>query len=345
MDNMTVPNSTIPEAAALKQSTKGTDVDFRLFFAAASFLIMALLFISTTPLKVVDADFGRSVDTLRALLPEGYIQQIYTQALYPLDQEIQMRLAFLLISIIELTILFSLKLIPKQNLGIYLVWPYSAYLATRVKVEFFLYPFAIVRLDLKPWQEALLIATLLTLYTLTFENNVLLVVAFRLIWIAVRSFGSIRFWLFVLVASGLFLDLGFDILASYIPMLKAYTWTRDIINPEYNIIESIAVFLSTYHFTINPPVAWPLHMLMGLLLLFIVVRDKFKICDKRAMIAVGIIFFMATSVTHAFQKAGYYYFFLVPFFAPYFHKRYYWLLALGWTHALLALIYFDFMYK
>lgn len=342
---MTTPYSSSQETEVSWVESRASEVDLRLIFSAVSFLLLALIFIVAIPLKEVDADFGRAIGDLWLLVPEGYIDPLYTQKSYPLDAEIKIRLFFLLVTVIELAILFMLKLLPKEHLGIYLVWPLSAYLATRVKVEFFLYPFTLIRLDLNFWQEALLIFALLSLFAITSENNVLLVVAFRLTWIVVRSFGSIKFWLFVMIASGLLLDLGFNILSSYIPIFKAYNWTRVVANPDYNIIESIAIFLSTYHLAINPPSAWPLHMLMGLLLLLIVVRDKFKSCDMRALLAVGIVFFVATSLTHAFQKAGYYYFFLAPFFAPYFYKRYYWLLAFCWVHALIAIIYFGFLYR
>lgn len=329
----------VPNVGMSPVADKQAKLDWILIVGVINFLLMALVFIFLISLNKSDIDFLSGFEDLRAYVPYGLVEQGYSRKYVDPSNEIYLRFLLLFLTLCELFLLFLVRLIPKENLGIYLVWPLGAFLATRAKIEFFVFPFTLISLDLKWWQELLVITLLISFFMYTSERNILLVVAFRVTYLLVKNYGTLKFWGFVLLFVVFLLDYGFNLFAPYVPLFRGFVWTRDVANPEYSIIESIMVFLSSYHLAISPPIAWPMHLAVGLLVLVLVVRDRFALCDKRAMLAFAIVFFAATSLTHAFQKAGYYFFYLVPFFAPYLVNRFFLLLTLGWFHILLTIGY------
>ena len=91
-----------------------------------------------------------------------------------------------------------------------------------------------------------------------------------------------------------------------------------MVNPEYSIPETVAVFGSSMHFFTKHTGLWWIDFIFSVLVLGVLF--SFREVRRRAWehrhagLAVGAVILMFTEVTHAFQNARYYYFFL-PFLA------------------------------
>ena len=254
-----------------------------------------------------------------------------------------LRLIVLGATCVELTMLFLLKLVKKEALQVYLIWPYSAWLAVRVKIDFLVYPVCAIRTDIGKKANILLVVLLLSIAVLTKESNFLVVALFRAALVVVMEAKRPLILLVLGSAFCVLIDNLYVYLANAIPIIRRFAYTRDIVNPEYSVVESIGVFIASSHLSINPTYGWMLHILFGLALLLVVYRYR-SLVDLHVMTAVFLVYFAATSVTHAFQNASYYYFYLTGLLVPIVLKHFYFFIWLSAFHVVSAAMYYG-VYK
>ncbi|MCA9138205.1 MAG: hypothetical protein KDB00_15645 [Planctomycetales bacterium] len=270
-----------------------------------------------------DADEQGYIDTQRGIDQYNAIREFFRlpPTLTVVDL-FEVRFVQILLTLIMLGALFFTGLVTVEHLTLYLVWPYSAFLATKIKQEFILFPLAFIDLA-STWRRELFISTMILLFSLaTGEKNGVIIIAFRITaFILTRTSRYKAVFLTVAgIAASLLLDRYFDILARFVPQVAAYSYTRDVVNPEYSVPESAGVFLSSLHLGINPPLDYWFHLPFSALVLFfgwLSLREsdeEERMVFCRSIMASAVVFILFTSVTHAFQNARYYYFIVLMLF-------------------------------
>lgn len=235
-----------------------------------------------------------------------------------LAAEFWTRAMLLIFNLVFVAMLWSGRFITRETLILALIWPLTLFLFSKIYWEFYVFPLCLVRPDLRRIPEVCLISFLAALYWATGEANLIVLLVWRGILI-LQKLG--RRWSapIAIILAGLALD---QLIQSggtaQIPIigdaLARFTWTREIVNPEYSIFETAAVFFTSFHFfSLHDGVYWINAAFSALVILIIVWSPSFWTSAKRhaplvlAFFAVLIFF---TSITHAFQNARYYFFFL-----------------------------------
>jgi len=231
--------------------------------------------------------------------------------------QIELRLMMVGITLLELGILTALRLVEWRVALFYLVLPMAAYLATKIKPEFLFFPLALIRTDLRWRGEIIVLSAIIWLSLFLEENNGFVILFFRITLFVLRRWRP-PLWIIVISIAGILAaDASMDILARYFERLHAYSWTRNVVNPEYSILETIIVFLSSMVISINPQTDF----IVGLpatILMFAVSLPKqpFRRSTIRGIIyspefrALLLTVLAFTSMTHAFQNARYYLFYV-----------------------------------
>ncbi|WP_404310495.1 hypothetical protein [Neorhodopirellula lusitana] len=251
-----------------------------------------------------------------------------------------------------LVALTASRLMDLNRLSLYLIWPYSAFLAVKLKQEFLLFPLAFIGLT-KDWRkECLISGAILALTFALSENNGIIIVVFRVLAMVLdRLPFKMRLIAISAVALVAFLaDAYFEQFSKIVPFLARYSYTRDIVNPEYSVVESVGVFLASFHLGINPQTDFPFHIPMSLISIAIgIYALKFgndttqeeRATAWRLSAASGLIYLFFTGLTHAFQNARYFYF-AVPILFPKLNaKQFLLLLVLSLFHTLLAILVYE----
>lgn len=214
--------------------------------------------------------------------------------------------------------LWSARLISRGTLILALIWPLTLFLFSKIYWEFYVFPLCLVRPDLRRIPEVLFIGFLFALYWVTGEANLIVILVWRGV-LLLQKLGRRWSGPLALIFAGLALDQMMQSgRAEQIPLigeaLARFTWTRDIVNPEYSIVETAAVFFTSFHFfSLHDGVYWINAAFSTLVILTITWSVSFWTGARRhadlilAFLAVVIFF---TSITHAFQNARYYFFFL-----------------------------------
>ena len=310
---------------------------FPLSLAFLSNFMLALLFLFFINPETMDADYNRGLAQFIDIFGGHFLQNLLSV------DNTAFFISFILIlsSLVLIFILFSLRLIHKNVLYIYLIFPYSAYLMVKVKLEFFVIILTLIKLDMSIKNHILVILFLSILMVIFRENNLLILIAFRVSYILMSKIN------YKVVFSGallfaLSIDYFFDLVTTIVPQFKIFLWTRDTVNPEYSIIETVAVFVSSFHLSMNPAIDWPYHMMfsfpLGVFLTFKLIK-KYAIVDKKALFSFVAVNLFFTSLTHAYQNARYYFFYihLLPFLIVT-KKEFVGLLLWGWVHAIILII-------
>lgn len=329
-------------AAQARPGLTGADEQQRNFtIALISHVLFALLFIFFIPLHLIDNDHNLGIKVFTGFIDMNALGIFQENAFYSDTGERFFRLMLFLISFGLIWGLYSVRLITPSTLGLYFMWPYAAYLATRMKVEFLVFPFYMIRTDLKAWQEALLIIAMMIMGELVGERNFQLFAIFRVILLIYDRVKSPKVFLIGLVITCVMIELSFDVLATVNSTIQRFNYTRTVANPEYNVIESIAVFVSSQHLSINPPKGWMIHLPFGMLITVLSAREILRSMDRRAAYSSMATYFLMTSLTHAFQKASYYLFFLPAFYVGVYKKQFAMLCVVSWMHVVVALVFYQ----
>ncbi|MBU2867006.1 hypothetical protein [Pacificibacter marinus] len=260
-------------------------------------------------------DAVRGWRQFNALLAEG-------QPFYDENNQVSLRIVMALVSFLIVMTLRAMGLIKREVLITYLALPFSAYLATKLKVEFVFFPFALIALGLGWKREVMVILMLLGMTVFFDENNGLIIVLFRLSFIVLSVLKPKLYWIFILIAGIIFIDKNISLLFPFVPGLAAYNYTRDIVNPEFSYIESVIVFLSSMTIGIQPQIDYYFGFTYTVFF-FIAALGK-KLLSKSFYIDIikspaarsGFLTIMLFgSLTHAFQNARYYFFYVPGIYA------------------------------
>lgn len=222
----------------------------------------------------------------------------------------------------------------------YLLWPNTAFLLTKLKIEFMYFPLCQVRSDFTARNEILFILGVLLVAMMTGENNFVLFAFYRVLLLTSRGL-SLRMTIiacFISIAVSVGLDYNIAMLYDSFPLLHAYNYTRNIQNPEYSIFETFAVLYSSLNFAVVIQDDWPIHIVFSTII-FALMLPRFGefLRDKRLYAALATILFF-TSMTHAFQDGRYYYF-LLPLIADYIDRT-----KTLWTVSAIHFIVISFLY-
>ncbi len=248
---------------------------------------------------------------------------------------------------------WAIGLTTNQGASLFLVWPYSAFLAVKLKQEFILFPLAFIKVGGSLKQEILISIPIALLTLLMSENNGWIVLFFR--WLVFCYISIPPKWVIAttaaIFAATIFADLNFGLVLEYVPPLRVFRATREFINPEYSFFESIAVFMASMHLGINPPKDWWFHIpfaVMALTIAFIFYPRKASVDFNpdawRIILAAATVFFFFVSITHAFQNARYYYFVVLLLFPVINPKAFALLGALSLAHSVAAIIVYENLY-
>ena len=152
------------------------------------------------------------------------------------------------------------------------------------------------------------------------ENNGVILLIFRLGYLAFTLWKPSLTKLVIFAVCILALDSNIEIIQDLYSPIAAYNYTRDIVNPEYSVLETILVFLASSYVSVNPNVDYIISLPAGFLILMLIIGKKiFKNSSWRKWLLSrgfqsGILtILLFTSVTHAFQNARYYFFFVHMF--------------------------------
>lgn len=218
--------------------------------------------------------------------------------------------------LVELLVLAVTRLLTPQGLALYLVWPFSALLAVKIKQEFLFFPLAFIRKGRNALEELLITGGILGVALALGENNGLLIVGYRVLrWMAeyLPQRRRLLVWMASMVAA-LVACSNFELLSSVVPWVARFCYTRDIVNPEYSPIESVLVFIASFHLGITPQLDWWFGGPFTLAALGLAVwgwpRGDAP-ARREARLDQGVTalaYVAATELSHAFQSSRYYYF-------------------------------------
>lgn len=233
------------------------------------------------------------------------------------SNQISLRLGMAVTSLIVVFGLSALGLIERRVLITYLALPFAAYLATKIKLEFIFFPFALISTRLS-WKREAFVLFMICFMTIYFEeNNGLVLICFRLLILGFRQIKLSSYWIVAIVGTIVIIDANISMLFSIFPKLSVYSWTRDIVNPEFSHFETAIVFASSMIIGIQPQIDYVLAFPYTLLILGLTAgprllswrfyREIFNTPEFRA----GFLTIMlVTSLTHVFQNARYYFYFV-----------------------------------
>ncbi|MGZ2256694.1 hypothetical protein [Roseobacter sp. A03A-229] len=265
------------------------------------------------------------------------------------DNQIILRVLMALCTAALVVILAMLRLIDQRVLITYLALPASAYLATKIKLEFIFFPFALISTRLGWKKELLVLLAILSLALGLGENNGIVLLFFRLGVLVFRLFQPHTIFVFAAVALIVVMDANIELLFPIFPQLSVYNWTRNVINPEFSHLETLVVFASSMVLSAQPPLDFMFGLIYTAFLLFATfgwqlfsLRFYVEALRQPEFRAGFLTVMFFTSLTHAFQSSRYY-FFYVPMIASVNAARTNRLLILAsWPMTTLLVLYYRF---
>lgn len=165
-----------------------------------------------------------------------------------------------------------------------------------------------------PWKKELTVLTVLAAMTVFLkEDNGVLIILFRIGCIFCKKNGNAaKYFCFVFLAMCYFIDNNISLLFDRFPVLKAYDYTRTVTEKNYSWIKTIGVFLSSLHMSAWLQTDWKYDLPFSLV--FVIMcwwrRGIRYFLNLPAFLSTICSLFFFTSVTHAFQDARYWYFYL-----------------------------------
>ena len=231
--------------------------------------------------------------------------------------QVDLRILMVAITIVELLALRLARLVDRPTCITFLALPAAAYCATKIKIEFVFFPLCLISTRLSLKKEVVVLASLVAMSLALGENNGFVIVAFRC---AVQFFRRVRLRplsVALLLGAVAFIGTQFSTLAQIFPFLADYSYTRDFANPDYSIPETALVFIASSIFSINPNIDYAFSVPSSLLVLAILFgrrafsRETWQIgwgaAELKALLLTIVTF---TSITHGFQNARYYFFYV-----------------------------------
>lgn len=244
----------------------------------------------------------------------------YDPSYIDLVSQVFMRSILLLGSMSAILFLYRIRLVTSATLRLILVWPLAPYFFSKLHWEIVTYVLCMIRTDLPPRKELGLLAVMAMLVYITGEGNLLVLIFFRLCMFVQRNSRGLRMFVIPgLIGSALIIDLLLSSdFRSGIPLFDAifvrFEWTREIENPEYSPIETLAIILTGLHFFTVHTGIWLIDLAFTLLVLGYLATNR-EFCARvkffrRDIFLLAATIFFFTNITYSFQDTRYYFFFL-----------------------------------
>lgn len=237
-------------------------------------------------------------------------------------------------------VLYLTHLIERQTARLALIWPLTPFLFAKIYWEFFVFPLCLIKLNTTPKTDIGLILFFTLLYYIIGEGNIIILILFRSM-ILTQKLGYPYLAPFGFMAFSFCIDLLLkNAMAQHIPFigyqLLRFDWIRTIVNPEYSIFETIAIFLVSMHFFTTHTAFWQIDALFSILILCLIFSSTLnRRPDKQAWLALLALLACIvgfTTITHGFQNARYYFFFL-PILSLFINRNtFHYLIYLGVLH-------------
>lgn len=280
-----------------------------------------IVFLFFAAVQAIFMGYGFRPDEWKAV---DYFSQAIFNDNYKQEYELYIRFLIGSACLIMVMVLYKLKLISTNVLIFAFVWPMTPFLFSKIYWEFFIFPFALISVNKRVNFDIFVSAMLLLLLAVTGEQNIAVLIVFRLMLIAVKlGLGWIVpcGYLLLCFAVSFLMDVG---VMSGLPVVGGwfarFDWTRTIANPEYSIFETLIVFFTSMHYFTMHSFYWGIDFVFSLIViltLFLYRKDKKEIQNNILYASIILSIVIGTSmVTYAFQNARYYYFFIavIPLF-------------------------------
>jgi len=225
----------------------------------------------------------------------------------------------LLITNLSITfVLYRLRLINIQTLVIAALWPMTIFLFSKIYWEFFVFPFCLVRHDLTVRDELAFIGALAALLAMTGEANLAVLIMFRMVLVGQKGGFPILAPL-AFAGAGVLISVAMDAgVGANLPFIGShvarFSWTRDVVNPEYSVFETVAIFMTSFHFFTLHTGLWMIDAAFSILVVISILCFAGSFQRLRAnwapTLAFACVLCGLTEVTHAFQNARYFFFYL-----------------------------------
>ncbi|MDY6919405.1 MAG: hypothetical protein SV765_04240 [Pseudomonadota bacterium] len=276
-------------------------------------------------------DYGFRPDEFKSVYKWG-IEQYINVELY----ELVIRILLYFVTASMLLILAFAKWITPKTAALAAVWPLYIFLCTKIYFEFWIFPLALIRWDLSRSSNINFIFALALLFFITVEGNLLIILLLRIVCLfegkarvlisALLAATSVTLsWL---MESGI--AQGFPVIGHY---LVRFNYTREIVNPEYSIFETIGVFTASMHFFTLHIHNYYIDIFFSLIVcIYILLEGQFSKSILMDVFTFTCILLFFTEITHAFQNARYYMFYLPVIGSIIRYRSLYGLAILGWLH-------------
>ncbi|WP_152965386.1 hypothetical protein [Cobetia sp. UCD-24C] len=237
---------------------------------------------------------------------------------FDIEAEPIIRLVLFSFNIIIVAFLFCLKLIDKRTMLLGASWPLTIFMFSKIYWEFYVFPLYLIKINTTLREEYFVLVAIAVLYAFTSEANLLVFLAFRCVLFA-QKIGLKLIAPLGFIALGAIISLSFESgLHKYVPFigseLERFAWTREVANPEYSVFETIAVFLSSMHFFTLHTGLWWIDLIFTLTIISVVVLKSplsiTKFTAQPEILAFISVLLTMTEITHVFQNARYYLFFI-----------------------------------
>ena len=242
-------------------------------------------------------------------------------------------------------ILSRLRLIDKRTMVIAFVWPLTAFLFSKLYWEFFVFPLCLVRLDLRVKSEIFFIISLIIVFFLSSENNLVVLIFFRLAVLFSKT--SLRWYIPLIgVIMGFLISYLIEVkMLSSIPwvgsVFERFYWTRQVANPNYSIFETVGVFFVSFHFFTLHELRWEVDAFFSFFVISLLgyrfIRNG-KRNDFYYIVLLASFILAITEITHAFQNARYYYFFIPVLSSFLVRSDVYALCGIGFLHVITKIL-------
>ncbi|WHZ37729.1 hypothetical protein [Sagittula sp. MA-2] len=236
------------------------------------------------------------------------------------ENQIELRIYMILFTLLEIVILLAAGFIERRSLVTYLCLPVFAYLATKLKIEFMFFPLALISLNLSWRKEAIALAAILFFSVYLGENNGFIILFFRVLVRIFRKFPPPLYVFLILLALPIIADANIHVLEGFFPELRAYRYTRDIQNLNYSVLESFLVFFASATVGVNAYIDYPIGILGTSFVLWLAFGKKlffkrywWEWAHSPGFQSWILTILVFTSLTHAFQDARYYAFYVPAF--------------------------------
>lgn len=259
---------------------------------------------------------------------------------WTISDQVLIRVVTLAITSAEILVLAFLNIGSLREINTYLIWPYSAYLATKIRTEFFFYPFCLIQTNL-PKNKEIAVDLVIAFFTIILgENNGVIILFYRILCVIyARSLKLALLFTFLGCSLVYYINSHFDKLYVYLSMLKRFEYTRNIVDPNYSFLKTLAVFFSSMHTTAFVQEDYVIDAWFSLffVLLFIWIWLKSGLPPIRhKLLAFFSSLYTFTALTHAFQNARYYYFYVSIAAEVFYEKYFYWMVALSVVHIVIS---------